>query len=92
MAIALIADAHLGGPGGGAGPLVARGVAGTLGCVYEPFLPFSPRVDYFFKAIFAGNSFGEAAYMCQPALSWQNVAIGDPLYRPFRRKNVEGGM
>jgi tetratricopeptide (TPR) repeat protein len=28
-------------------------------------------------------SFGQAAYACQPALSWQTTVVGDPLYRPF---------
>jgi tetratricopeptide (TPR) repeat protein len=32
-----------------------------------------------------GFSFGEAAYASQAALSWQNIAIGDPLYRPFAK-------
>ncbi len=29
---------------------------------------------------------GEAAYYALPVLSWQSVAIGDPLYRPFARR------
>ena len=30
-----------------------------------------------------GFTFGEAAYACQPVLSWQTTVVGDPLYRPF---------
>ncbi len=28
-------------------------------------------------------TFGEAAYACQSALSWQTTVVGDPLYAPF---------
>ena len=32
----------------------------------------------------SGGSFGEAVALSTPSLSWQSVAIGDPLYRPFK--------
>jgi hypothetical protein len=35
-------------------------------------------------ALLEGHTFGEAAMFSNPALSWQGVAIGDPLYRPFK--------
>jgi len=31
----------------------------------------------------AGAELGRAAYYATPALSWQTIVIGDPLYRPF---------
>ena len=65
------------------GPLVARGVAATLGCVEEPYLQFTPVVDVFFKHLFYGKNFAEAAYLSVPILSWQITIVGDPLYRPF---------
>jgi len=65
------------------GPLVARGVAATMGCVEEPFLQFTPAVDVFFKQLIFGKNFAEAAYLSQPMLSWQITCVGDPLYRPF---------
>jgi hypothetical protein len=37
-----------------------------------------------FHALSQGKTFGDAAYFALPALSWQAVAIGDPLYRPFK--------
>lgn len=67
------------------GPLVSRGAACTLGNVYEPYLHFSHRLDYFFTSLANGKTFGESAYASLPALSWQAVAVGDPLYRPLRR-------
>ncbi len=65
------------------GPLVERGVAATLGNVYEPYLAFTHHLDLFMEALAAGKTTGEAAYYSLPALSWQEVFIGDPLYRPF---------
>ncbi len=70
--------------GGWSGPFVARGVAATVGNVYEPFLEFTHHPQMLIGAMMAGATFGEAAYFSLPALSWQCIAIGDPLYRPTR--------
>ena len=67
-----------------AGPLLARGAAATMGSVFEPFLQYTPRLDVFTARLCAGQTFGEAAYLSQRALSWQITVVGDPLYRPFR--------
>jgi uncharacterized protein (TIGR03790 family) len=69
---------------GWAGPLVAHGVAATVGNVFEPYLGFTHRPDLLLHALAAGRNFGDAAYAALPALSWQAVAVGDPLYRPFK--------
>jgi uncharacterized protein (TIGR03790 family) len=65
------------------GPLVARGVAATVGNVYEPYLEFTHHLDMFVAALAAGRSTGEAAYYSLSALSWQEIFVGDLLYRPF---------
>jgi len=65
------------------GPLLARGVTATVGNVFEPFLLFTHRPDLLLRALARGDTFGEAVYFALPALSWQCVAIGDPLYRPL---------
>jgi uncharacterized protein (TIGR03790 family) len=65
------------------GPLLAKGAACTMGCVYEPYLQFTPNVAFFLQALANNYTFGEAAWASQPALSWQTTVIGDPLYRPF---------
>ena len=65
------------------GPLLARGAAVTIGHVYEPYLGFTTRVDVFVDRLLAGRNFAEAAYASIPALSWQSVFLGDPLYCPF---------
>lgn len=68
---------------GWCGPLVARGVTATVGNVYEPYLGFLHRPDLLLRALARGDTFGDAAYYAEPVLSWQAIAIGDPLYRPF---------
>ena len=73
------------------GPLVARGVAATVGNVFEPYLGFTHRPNFLLRALSQGKNFGDAAYYALPALSWQAVAIGDPLYRPFKVPLAEQG-
>jgi uncharacterized protein (TIGR03790 family) len=68
---------------GWCGPLVARGVTATMGNVFEPFLQFTHRPDLLVQALARGETLGDAAYFALPALSWEEVLIGDPLYRPF---------
>jgi len=65
------------------GSLLAAGATATMGCVDEPYLECTPNIAVFFAGWLSGFSFGEAAYDCQQALSWQTTVIGDPLYRPF---------
>ena len=68
------------------GPLLAKGATITMGCVAEPYLTGTPDVAVFTaRFIYSGFTFGEAAYACQPWLSWQTTVVGDPLYRPFGR-------
>jgi len=66
-----------------AAPLIAHGVAATVGNVFEPYLTFTHHLDLFMEAIAAGKTVGEASYYALPALSWMEVFIGDPLYRPL---------
>lgn len=68
------------------GPLLSKGATATMGCVYEPYLALTPEVNLFMGLLsIKGFTFGEAAYGCQRALSWQTTVVGDPLYRPFGR-------
>lgn len=71
------------------GPLLARGAVATTGAVFEPYLEFMHHPDLLFKALSQGKNLGDAAYYALPALSWQNVLVGDPLYQPFRRSLAE---
>jgi len=68
------------------GPLLAKGVTATMGCVAEPYLAGTPEVAVFAaRLIYNGFTFGESACASQPVLSWQITVVGDPLYHPFGR-------
>lgn len=64
---------------------VARGAAATVGNVYEPTLGLTHFPHLFLEALANGETAGAAAMYSMPALSWQGVFVGDPLYRPFTR-------
>lgn len=66
-----------------AGPLLSKGAAVTFGNVFEPYLSLTLHFDIFNKRLLEGFTVGEAAWNATPALSWMNVVLGDPLYRPF---------
>jgi uncharacterized protein (TIGR03790 family) len=58
---------------------VHEGVTGVSGHVWEPFLAFCPRPNYVLPAYANGRNLAESFYLGIPALSWQNIVIGDPL-------------
>jgi uncharacterized protein (TIGR03790 family) len=64
-------------------PFVARGVAATVGNVNEPYLNLTHHPDALLRALSRGMPLGEAGLYALPALSWQPLLLGDPLYRPF---------
>jgi hypothetical protein len=63
--------------------LLARGAAATVGNVYEPFLQNSHHLEILHDRLIRGWTFAEASAAAIPVHSWQSVALGDPLYRPF---------
>jgi uncharacterized protein (TIGR03790 family) len=71
------------------GPLLAKGATCTMGCVYEPYLQFTPNIAFFLQAFCNGYTFGEAAWTSQNVLSWMTTVIGDPLYQPFNKNPSE---
>ncbi len=72
------------------GALIAKGAAVTMGCVDEPYLGITPDIGVFLERLAIQKmSVGEAGVACQPALSWQTVVFGDPLYRPLGRHPFE---
>ncbi|MEJ6643522.1 MAG: TIGR03790 family protein [Akkermansiaceae bacterium] len=64
--------------------LIDRGAAATLGNTWEPYLQVSHQFDIFYDRLLKGYSLIEAGSMSMNALSWQNIIIGDPLYRPYK--------
>ena len=57
------------------------GATGCSGHVEEPYLGATPRPDYLLPAYFNGRNLAESYYLSIPALSWQNIVVGDPLCR-----------
>jgi uncharacterized protein (TIGR03790 family) len=77
------------------GPFINKGATATFGSVFEPYLELTPNQPLFFARIIQnGFTFAEAGYAATPALSWQTVFVGDPLYRPFGKtpKEVESNL
>jgi hypothetical protein len=64
--------------------LVARGVTATVGNVTEPYLELTHQPQLLLKSLARGDRWGDAVAYSVPAFSWQAMAVGDPLYRPFK--------
>jgi uncharacterized protein (TIGR03790 family) len=58
---------------------IHEGATGVSGHVAEPFLHLTPRPDILLPAYYQGRNLAESYYLSLPALSWQNIVIGDPL-------------
>jgi len=58
---------------------IHEGATGCAGHVNEPYLAFTPHPDQLFPAWFRGRDLAESYYLAIPALSWQNIVVGDPL-------------
>ena len=66
-------------------PMLEHGAAAVLGNVWEPYLSLTTHFDVFTSRLTEGFTLGEAMWSATPVLSWMNVLVGDPLYRPFMR-------
>ncbi|TKB06209.1 TIGR03790 family protein [Desulforhopalus sp. IMCC35007] len=65
--------------------MLEKGVAATIGPVYEPYVQGFPVPHVFFGELLEGYmSLGESYLVSLPYISWQMVLVGDPLYQPFR--------
>ena len=58
---------------------IHQGATGASGHVDEPFLQFTPRPDYLLPAYYEGRNLAESYWLSIPAVSWQNIVVGDPL-------------
>ncbi len=68
---------------GWCGPLISSGADAVLGNVYEPYLTLTANLDIFSERLLRGYTFAESAWASLRAMSWMNVSVGDPLYRPY---------
>lgn len=64
------------------GPLVKQGVTATIGNVSEPYLHLTHHLPVLLEQLLDGKCLADAAYASLPALSWQAILVGDPLYKP----------
>ena len=71
------------------GDLIAEGITGVSGNVYEPYLIACVRPDILFPCYASGLNLAEAFYRATPFLSWQTMVVGDPLACPFCKKKGE---
>jgi uncharacterized protein (TIGR03790 family) len=60
---------------------IHEGATGASGHVFEPYLALTPRPDFLLPAYLNGRNLAESFYLAIPALSWQNIVVGDPLCR-----------
>lgn len=61
---------------------IAGGATFAVGNVYEPYAATVPDVEVIARNFYRGRlSWAEAAWSAIPALSWQQVVVGDPLAR-----------
>ena len=72
------------------GALLERGAAVTIGNVYEPYLHLTHDFGILQQRLLEGYSWVEACWMAMPAVSWQGVVLGDPLYQPFGHLDGSG--
>ena len=65
--------------------MLEKGVAATIGPVNEPYVQSFPIPEVFFKFLTDGYlTLAECYTLSIPYLSWKQVLVGDPLYRPFK--------
>ncbi len=67
--------------------MIEKGVIGTLGPVWEPYLNAFPLPSLFFPLLMSGKyTLAEVFAMTNPYLSWRMILVGDPLYNPFKNR------
>jgi uncharacterized protein (TIGR03790 family) len=65
--------------------MLEKGVAATIGPVEEPYVESFPVPEIFFNYLLDGHlTLAECYTLSIPYLSWKQVLVGDPLYRPFK--------
>jgi uncharacterized protein (TIGR03790 family) len=58
---------------------INEGASGAAGNVAEPFLTLTVQPDILLPQYLSGRNLAESYWMATPALSWQNMVVGDPL-------------
>ncbi len=77
--------------------LIAEGVSGAKGYVYEPYASAMSDVSVLFPMYVDGYTLAEAFFSATPSISWMDVVVGDPKFRliptrlPYYSHNDEEG-
>lgn len=67
--------------------MLENGAAAVVGPVHEPYVTAFPLPDMFFSLLLQGRlTLVECYFLTLPYLSWQMVLVGDPMYRPFKKR------
>ena len=66
--------------------LIAQGVTGCKGYVYEPASDAIAHAALLFDRYTSGFSIAESFYMASRYIDWKDVVIGDPICAPYARK------
>ena len=66
--------------------LIAQGVTGCKGYVYEPASDAIAHAALLFDRYTSGFSLAESFYMASRYIDWKDVVIGDPICAPYARK------
>ncbi|CAN2042355.1 TIGR03790 family protein [Candidatus Magnetomoraceae bacterium gMMP-15] len=67
--------------------MLEKGISATIGPIGEPYVNAFPVPEIFFGYLVDGYlSLAECYIISTPYLSWKMVLIGDPLYRPYKKK------
>ena len=67
--------------------MIEEGITATFGPVGEPYLQTFPLPYEFFNLLLSGKyTLVETYYKSLQFLSWKHTLIGDPLYKPFKRR------
>jgi uncharacterized protein (TIGR03790 family) len=70
--------------------MLEDGVAATIGPVGEPYVQAFPVPEAFFGLLTDGGfTLAEAYFLSTPYLSWRMVLLGDPLYRPYKKRTAQ---
>jgi len=69
--------------------MLLKGATASMGSVYEPGLSGTIDCGKFMDRFLKGYTFAEACYMSTQFISWQMTFVGDPLYAPFKKENLE---
>jgi len=65
--------------------LVAQGVTGVKGYVYEPYATAIADADILFDRYTSGMNLAESFYAASRFVHWRDIVLGDPLCAPYAR-------